>query len=180
MKKFIFLIFLCGTLGARAEVKKVIIQAGGLTCSMCNNAINKALRTLSFVDNVDSDIKNSSFTVTFKQGAGVDFDAMKKKVEDAGFFVTKFSALMHFSSQAVENDHHVMVDGRVFHFLNIKNQVLDGDRMIQLLDQGFVLAKVYKKNNAYTRTDCYKTGFAGSGMENEGIAKGTRIFHVTI
>ncbi len=178
MKKIIGIILLCITIQAQAEVKQVVIQAGGLTCSMCNNAINKALRTLPFVGEVVSDIKNSSFTVSFKPGSAVDFDAMKKKVEDAGFFVTKFSALVHFSQQAVENDNHAIVDGRVFHFLNIRNQVLDGDKMIQILDQGFVTPKVFKKNNALTSAECYKTGVAG--MASAGIAKGTRIFHVTI
>jgi copper chaperone CopZ len=181
MKKLIFAISCFFLLGqAKADVKEVVLQAGGLTCSMCNNAINKALRTLSFVQDVTSDIKNSTFTITFKAGTNADFDAMKKKVEDAGFFVAKFSVLYHFDKVKVANNQMMVLGGRAFHFLNVQEQTLDGDKSIQILDAGFVTAKTYKKNSTLTQSSCYKTGVASADMQAEGIKKGTRIFHVTI
>ena len=69
------------SLHATAQIKKVSLQASGLTCSMCSNSIFKALKTLDFVDNVEANIKTSTFAITFKQGAKVDMDKLKKKVE---------------------------------------------------------------------------------------------------
>lgn len=170
MKNLIIMIFVLFSFGANAQIKGVTIQASGLTCSMCSNSIFKALKTLDFVEKVDANIKTSSFEVSFKPNAVVDFDKLKAKVEGAGFFVANFTINYHFDALAISNDQHVNVGNSVFHFLNVKDAVLSGDKKIRLLDKGFVSAKEFKKNNNLTKMACYKTG-----EEN-----GKRIFHVTI
>lgn len=155
---------------AKAQVTKVSLQASGLTCSMCSNAINKGLKSLDFVDKVDANIKNSTFNIWFKPNAAVDFDKLKNKVEGAGFFVASFTATVHFDNIAVANDTHVDLGANTFHFLNVKTETLSGDKTIRLLDKGFLPAKEYKKNSSLTKMDCYKTG----------EANGKRVFHVTI
>ncbi len=169
MKNLFFMLMLF-SITASAQVKKVTLQASGLTCSMCSNAINKSLQSLEFTDKVEANIKNSSFDITFKPGANVDLDKIKMKVEDAGFFVAKFSAVINFDNTVIDNDTHVTTGNNTFHFLNVKKQTLNGEATIRLLDKGYVPAKEYKKNNALTKMPCYKTG-----EEN-----GKRIFHVTI
>jgi copper chaperone CopZ len=154
----------------KAQVTKVSLQASGLTCSMCSNAINKSLKSLDFVDRVDANIKNSTFDILIKPNSVVDFDKLKNKVEDAGFFVANFTATINFEKLKVLNDTHINVGAAVFHFINVKEQILAGDKTIRLLDKGFVSAKEYKKNSSLTKMACYKTG-----EEN-----GKRIFHVTI
>jgi copper chaperone CopZ len=169
--KNLFLVFLLLFSGAaKAQVTKVSLQASGLTCSMCSNAINKALQSLDFVDKVDANIKNSTFEIAFKPSSNVDFDKLKKKVEDAGFFVASFKATVHFDNIAVAADTHVDLGATTFHFLNVKTETLSGDKIIRLLDKGFVPAKEYKKNSSLTKMACYKTG----------DANGKRVFHVTI
>ncbi len=163
-----------------AQISKVNMQASGLTCSMCSKSINNALKTLDFVEKVFANIKTSGFEINFKPGADVDFDLLKKKVEDAGFFVSKFVVTMRFNGQVVTNDEHVKSNGKTFLFLNVKSQQLNGDKDITLLDKGFVQPKVYKKNAGLTKMACYKSGVAESCCEKEGLVKGTRIFHVTI
>lgn len=170
MKKWMITAAFFACLSVNGQVKSAVIQASGLTCSMCSNSIFKALKTVDFVDKVQANIKNSSFDVQFKPGAEVDFDKLKAKVEDAGFFVASFTAVIGFDNLAVENDAHVAVGNQVFHFLNMKDKVLNGDKKIRLLDKGFVSAKEQKKNSGLTKMACY-----GTGTEN-----GKRIFHVTI
>jgi len=65
------------------------MQASGLTCSMCSNAINKSVKSIDFVEKVMANIQTSTFEITFKPGSTIDFDLLKKKVEDAGFFCIK-------------------------------------------------------------------------------------------
>lgn len=179
MKKLFFLSALLITIQVNAQVTKVILQASGLTCSMCSNAINKALKSVDYVDKVVADIKTSSFAMTFKPGAAVNFDQLKKKVEDAGFFVAKFNATMTLDQVKLEEEAHVNIGGVMFHFLNIKDRVLEGNVSVQVLDKGFVTAKEFKKNAVYTKMDCYKTGIAGSCCSKAGVQTGTRIYHVT-
>jgi copper chaperone CopZ len=170
MKNIFLIIAVLFSFAAKAQVTKVSLQASGLTCSMCSNAINKAIKSLDFVEKVDANIKNSTFDIIFKPNSNVDFDKLKKKVEDAGFFVANFKATLHFDNVSIANDTHVNVGTDVFHFLNVNNQSLTGEKTIRLLDKGFVPAKEYKKNSNLTKMPCYKTG-----EEN-----GKRIFHVTI
>lgn len=170
MKNIFLIIAVIFSFTATAQVTKVSLQASGLTCSMCSNAINKAIKSLDFVDKVDANIKNSTFDISFKQNAVIDFDKLKKKVEDAGFFVASFTANIQFDNVAIANDTHVNVGANDFHFLNVKDQTLSGNKTIKILDKGFIPAKEYKKNGSLTKMSCYKTG-----EEN-----GKRIFHVTI
>ena len=74
---FIALILVAG-LSSHAQFTKATLQATGLTCAMCSNAINKALMEVPFVESVKSDIKNSSFNMVFKPGQEVMVDALKK------------------------------------------------------------------------------------------------------
>jgi len=181
MKKISFILAILFSLEAGAQdIRSVNLQASGLTCSMCSNAINKALRSLDFVDKVDANIKTSTFNISFKQGTAVDFDKLKNKVEAAGFFVARLTATIHFEQVEVVNDNHVTVGNTVFHFLNVKDQILNGDQLIRVLDKGFVTAKEYKKNNSFTKMECYKTGVAGPCCAKDNLAIGKRIFHVTI
>lgn len=170
MKNLIVAILILFSFSVNAQVTKVSLQASGLTCSMCSNAINKSLKSLDFVDKIDANIKNSTFDISFKPNTIIDLDKLKKKVEDAGFFVANLTATINFDNIAIANDTHVTVGNDVFHFLNVKEQTLSGSKTIRLLDKGFVSAKEYKKNSSFTKMDCYKTG-----EEN-----GKRIFHVTI
>ena len=182
MKKYIlfFAILFVASDKINAQISKVNLQASGLTCSMCSNAINKALKSIDYVDKVVANIKNSSFEISFKPNSNINFDQLKKKVEDAGFFVAKFEIVLSVNSISISNDAHVDIYGTMFHFLNVGNKVIDGGTTIQLLDKGFVTSKEFKKNSKYTKMDCYQTGIMGSCCTDKSKSSGTRIYHVTI
>ncbi len=181
MKKIIVLLITAVVvLNTNAQFTKASIQASGLTCAMCTKAIDNALKTLPFIETIKPDIKNSSFNVTFKQGQEADIDAIKKAVEDAGFFVAKFSITGVFSNTEIKNDEHVAISGKEYHFLNVKDQVLNGEKTLVVVDKNFITANAFKKYSAATGMECIKTGRAGGCCEKAGLAAGTRIYHVTI
>jgi copper chaperone CopZ len=167
-----------------AQVSKVTIQASGLTCSMCSNAIRKSLKSLDFVKGVEANIKNSTFEMSFVEGKGVDYDKIRIAVEDAGFFVARFQAVVKFNKVEAAHDSHLVVDGRNYHFVNIKKQVLDGEQTVRLIDKGFVSGKEFKKNKGLTKMGCYQTGMLDECCTAKGVSPNpsgtTRIFHVTI
>ena len=144
MKKFFLLLAIAISLGTKAQVTKVYLQASGLTCSMCSNAINKALKTLDFVDRIESDVKSYTFEISFKPNAQVDFDKIKKKVEDAGFSVSRFVAAIHFNNVQLKENGSVTIGNYTFSIINGKEQSLNGIQRVKLLDKGFVSSKEYK------------------------------------
>src|SRR5436305_1733911 len=98
MKTIFLVIALALSMATGAQVTKVSLQASGLTCSMCSNSINKALRTLDFIDKIDTDMKTYTFEISFKPNSHVDFDKIKNKVEKAGFSVSSFIATIYFDN----------------------------------------------------------------------------------
>jgi copper chaperone CopZ len=180
MKNIIFIVLLFCTSVTDAQVKKVFIQASGLTCSMCSRAIYKALQSVDFVETVDAHIQNSTFELTFVHDADVDFDKLKNKVEDAGFFVTGFWATMHFDNLKIKNDSAVETTGKYLMFLDVADQELNGDKTVKIIDKGYVSAAEYKRKRALTTKECYKTGIDDATGTENGSARGSRIYHATI
>jgi copper chaperone CopZ len=165
---------------ASAQIKKASLQAAGLTCAMCSRATMEALKTLSFVDNVDTDLNNTTFLLSFKPGASVNIDEIKAKVEDAGFSVAKLVLTASFDGVAVEKDAHIKYAGATFHFVNAKQQVLSGDQQITVIDKDFVSAKQFKKFSTQTTMPCYQTGVMAACCKMEKHTAPERIYHVTI
>ena len=146
MKKILLFIAITASLTVNAQIRKVSLQASGLTCSMCSNAINRSLKTLDFVQQVDADFKSYTFEISFKPGYAIDFDMLRQKVENAGFTVCAFIVDINFSNLQLKNTEPVIIQNNSFLFVNPADQVLDGSQKIKIVDKGFVTPKEYKKN----------------------------------
>lgn len=149
MKKIFLFIAIAVSMTARAQVNTVSLQASGLTCSMCSNAINKALKTLDFVQMVDADIKTYTFLISFKANSVIDFDLLRKSVEKAGFTVCSFVANIHFENIQVKNNQAILFGDKKFLFVNSGDHVLNGVKQVKILDRGFVSPKEFKKNPSF-------------------------------
>lgn len=182
MKKYsiIVLLVVAFAMPAAAQFTKATLQATGLTCAMCSNAINKALMKVPFVESVRSDIKNSSFGIQFRKDKDVNIDALKDAVEDAGFSVGNLKLTGNFQDVKVENDKHITIGGEVFHFLNVNDQVLSGEQTIMVVDKHFLTAKQFRKFSAATQMKCVDSGKAAACCVKDGIAADARVYHVTI
>ena len=181
MKRVFFIaMMVLGIISSQAQFTKASLQATGLTCAMCSNAINKALMQVPFVESVKSDIKNSAFNIVFKQGQEVDIDALRKAVDDAGFSVGNLKMTGNFQEVKVGNDKHVEIGKEVFHFLNVSDQVLNGEATIMVVDKNFLTAKQFKKFSSATKMDCVLTGKAASCCIKDGVPANARVYHVTI
>jgi copper chaperone CopZ len=181
MKKiFLVVMVLAMATGLHAQFDRATLQASGLTCAMCTRAIDNALKQIPFVASVKPDIKNSAFDIVFKKDMPADIDVLKKAVEDAGFFVARLTISGSFQQAAVKNDGHITLNGKVFHFIHIKDQVLNGEQELTVVDKDFLTAKEFKKFSGATTMKCILTGKAGSCCSDMGVPVGTRIYHVTI
>lgn len=177
---FLAIVVVLFALPVQAQFSKANLQATGLTCAMCNNAINKALQAVPFVESVRSNIKDASFSIVFKSAAEVDIDALKDAVEDAGFSVGGLKLTGAFENVKVENDQHVKIGNSSFHFLNITGQTLNGETTITVVDKNFVTTKQFKKISTSTKMACVQTGKAASCCTKDGVPAEARVYHVTI
>jgi copper chaperone CopZ len=177
-KQFLLAPMLVLSVCLNAQFKTASLQATGLTCAMCSNAINKALQGKPFIQSVKADIKNSSFNIVFKENADVDIDELRKAVEDAGFGIRSLKLTGNFKQLKIGNDAHVQIGDKNFHFLNVSDQVLNGEQAITIADKDFLTAKQFKKFSESTKMKCLQSGKAGACCP--GVTAGTRIYHVTI
>ena len=181
MKKLSLLFIIAlSAINSQAQFTKATLQATGLTCAMCSNAINKALQKVSFVESVNSDIKNSSFSILFKADNQVDIDALKDAVEDAGFSVGSLKLTGTFNEMKIEKDKHVKIDNENFYFLNAFSQVLTGEQTVTVVDKNFITAKQFKKYSSASKMSCLQTGKAASCCVKDGIEANERVYHVII
>jgi copper chaperone CopZ len=183
MKKIFFLLLVIApAFMAHAQFEKAELQASGLTCSMCSNAIQKALKTLPFIEDIHTDLNKNIFTIVFKKKTTVDFDQVKKKVEGAGFSVANFWITTDIHHLEINNDAHISLGGMNFHFMHVKPGTLDGKYRLQLIDKNFVLSKDYKKFSNYTTMPCYQTGIMQSCCKSKDgdLTTNDRIYHVTM
>lgn len=179
MKKLLFIVAIATlSLSLNAQFSKATLQANGLTCALCSNSINKALQKVGFIESVKSDIKNTAFNIQFKKDNEVNVDQIKKAVEEAGFSVGSLKLTGDFNNLKVENDKHIKIGNANFHFVNIKDQVLNGEQTITIVDKNFVSDKAFKAIKAATKKDCINTGKASHCCSD--VAQGSRIYHTTI
>lgn len=179
MKKLLsFIVITFSAASLHAQFSKANLQAAGLTCAMCSNAINKSLEKVDFVQSVKPDIKNSSFAIVFKEGTAVSIDELKDAVEDAGFSVARLTVSGQFSGVKVEKDQHIKIGNENFHFLNGNGEMLSGEHAITIVDKNYVTEKQFKKYSATTKMNCVLTGKAGSCCTKEGMAENERVYHV--
>ncbi len=164
----------------QAQFSKANLQATGLTCALCSNAINKALKQLPFVESVKADIKNSSFSIVFRQGVEVNPDAIKEAVEGAGFFVGGLQVTGSFNNLNTGPEGIIKIGSNWFRFLKQSNQVLNGEVTLTLQDKSFLTAKAFKKISSSVNIPSLSTGKAEADQVKAGVKKGERLYHVTI
>jgi copper chaperone CopZ len=181
MKKlFMIAVITLTAMVSRAQFTQATLQATGLTCAMCSNAINKALQKVPFIQSVRSDIKNSSFNIVFKSNEAVHIDELREAVEDAGFSIGSLKLTGTFNAIKIEKDQHIKIGGENFHFLGSDSRVLNGEQTVTIVDKNYVTEKQFKKHSSTTKMSCMQSGKASSCCIKEGISEGERVYHVTI
>lgn len=127
-------IILMFSLKSNAQIVKAEIRATGLTCSMCSNAINKQLKSMPEVANVETDLNTNTFTVTLNEGNNLSPKSFKDKVENAGFFIG--SLIITAKSETIASSSYILMNDH-------SNE--SGDIKFQVLDKGYVTEKEFKK-----------------------------------
>lgn len=156
------------------QISTADLQVTGLTCSMCSNATQKSLETLSFINTVKPDLNKNIFVLTFKKGADINLDMVRKKVQDAGFSVGGLTADFTFNQVKVDEKGQAIVDGNVYRFINAKNKTLNGTVKASVIDKNFISGSAFKKQASSVNSDAYANG---TTIVN---GKKTRVYHLVL
>ena len=145
MKQFLFIVAMLLSISSFAQIKSANLTASGLTCSMCSKAIYKSLVKVPAIKDIKVDINNSSYLITFKDGAPVSLEAIKKAVEDAGFSVATLKVTANFEKTEVGTDTKLSFQGSTFLFLNTAKQTIQGLKTFVVVDKNYLPATEHRK-----------------------------------
>ncbi len=138
-------IVLMFSIKSNAQIVKAEIRATGLTCSMCSNAINKQLKSMPEVINVETDLNTNTFTITLKEGNELSPKVFKEKVEKAGFFIG--SLLLTAKPETITKSSYILVNDKKSNASEVQFQVVD---------KGYVTEKEFKKlSKSYKNIETY-------------------------
>jgi copper chaperone CopZ len=127
-------IVLIASTKATAQISKAEIRATGLTCSMCSNAINKQLKSLPEVVDVETDLNTNTFTVKLKEGNTLSPKVFKDRVEKAGFFIG--TLILTTKLETIKQSTYVLIN-------NVSNSIKEVK--FQVMDKGYVTEREFKK-----------------------------------
>lgn len=134
LKTVLSLLLILASFYSNAQITKAEIIATGLTCSMCSNAINKQLKSLTEVLNVETDLNTNTFTVTLKENNELNPKIFKDKVEKAGFFIG--SLIITAKSEIISKNPFILVNNK---------KSVTTETQFQIVDKGYVTEKEFKK-----------------------------------
>jgi len=181
MKKvYLIIALLAINVVGNAQIKSASLQASGLTCALCAKSIYTNLTSLPFVESVDTDLNTSTFEIEFKEGKQVDPEAMRKKVEDAGFSVSQLHLHYQASNQLIGHDTHLQVGENFYHIVNSKPKTYTGVITLHVIDKEFLTQKDHKKIVGGSNLDCYKPGSNLKCVVPNHEVHELNLFHVTI
>jgi hypothetical protein len=158
-------------------VVKAELQVNGLTCSMCNLSVYKALQNISFIDSIKTQLHGAVYTLIIKPGEYLDPAVLRKQVEGAGFSVGKLKLFFQpLDVQLAKNDH---LSYGNFYFHVLSSPVTTENWTVEIKDKKFVSTKefnsIQKNMGHYT---CYKTGMTSDccvGLESSKV-----IYHLSL
>jgi len=127
-------IVLIASTKATAQISKAEIRATGLTCSMCSNAINKQLKSLPEVVDVETDLNTNTFTVKLKEDNTLSPKVFKDRVEKAGFFIG--TLILTTKLETIKQSTYVLIN-------NVSNS--SKEVKFQVMDKGYVTEREFKK-----------------------------------
>lgn len=126
-----------------AQFTKAELKASGLTCSMCNLATQKQLQSISFIDSIVPDLESNTFHIYFKHQQEIDFGLIKKKVEDAGFFVAELKVFYKSYAAYRSSAPLLFLENAVLfidHFDDKKET-----QIFKFIEEGYLTSKALKK-----------------------------------
>lgn len=139
------MLFVLALVQGNAQISKAEIVATGLTCSMCSNAINKQLKSMPEVESVSTDLNTNTFTVQLKTNNTLTPKALKNSIEKTGFFIGSLVLTVDLGAVNGQENEKVQNQSGTYVFVE-KAKKSSGPMQVQLLNEGFVTKKEFKKS----------------------------------
>ena len=149
--------FLLTAFFSSAQFRAATMRIDGLTCSMCSNSVDKAIKKLDFVENVQMNLNSNIAEVVFREGIKVDIKRLAQAVKDAGYSVGYLNAAFYFDSLTISEGFSFLHDNDHYRFVSSDEKTLTGLVTLKFLGKIYQEKKEYLQSvtlySAYMRED---------------------------
>ncbi len=87
MKTIISIIILLSSSWLFSQVKEITISVDGFTCSLCAKGVEYQFKSLEFVKDVKTNLKEATFDIKFKEDKQIKIEEIWDAVDNGGFTV---------------------------------------------------------------------------------------------
>jgi copper chaperone CopZ len=148
------------------------LQAAGLTCSMCSNAIQKALKSIPFVAEVEPDLKSSSFLIQFKDQSNVMIQHLRNAVEDAGFSMASLQMKIINTDSSLSKAQPVLIGKQFLCIADTEAWKVKSMIEVLIIDRFFLTEKKWKQyQKLITQSSCVQPDLALGAMYHAVVVK---------
>ncbi len=128
---------------SQSQINTLTLQAGGLTCSMCNLTIMKRLQKIDFIDSIQPNVETASYIIQLKPNVNLNVIKIKDALVDAGFSVAK----LIFSPNGIvnETENSFKYQGYTYNIIDGLFVSQDTKAVYMVINQDFLSNKNYKK-----------------------------------
>ncbi len=88
----------------------------------------------------------------------MEIEALRKAVEDAGFFIGALKVTGVFNDLKIANEEKITLGKNELRFLEVGKQILNGEKTIRVLNKEYVTAKEFKKLDPGMKSRLQQTG----------------------
>lgn len=154
---------------SQAQITKAVVGIDGLTCSQCSKSVEQQMKKRSFVNNLYMALAETELTLTFKEGAVIDWKQIAQAVVDAGFSVRSITVSIpsHFLQ---ESEQQINANGSRFYFLNSlsKKNLADTSVKFQIIGKAFLPRREYRNYlTKYPNLESSMGGYACIWLKNK-------------
>lgn len=142
----VLLFSILSTFSNAQSIEYVEIGINGLHCSACTFSVEKSLRKLDFVRVVSMDLNERNGIVYLEEDSKVDYQALAKAVEEAGFSVRSFELIL---SESLNKDVNCFDQ-----VICIVNRAKESGTRLKILGKGFMDRKQAKAAAKRIKSSC--------------------------
>lgn len=121
------------------------VTIDGLTCSMCSKSVEKSIRKLDFIADVDMDLNANKAYITFLPGEEISFHQIAKKIKQSGFSVREMLIKAEISQLNIQNGAIHQLQQSVFCMVDVEEKRAKGQVEFQIIGEEFLPHKDWKK-----------------------------------
>lgn len=113
-----------------AQVKQATLGVDGFTCSLCAKGVEGQLKSLNFVNSVNANLRDATFTLTFKDDSMLNLSQLRSAVTNGGFTLRSVSLKASGFVNETENGYTITTgNSPVITLDKVKSEFKTGDKV---------------------------------------------------